>query len=410
MGVSQEQVFVMQLTQHFKLNHVTESQITTYESMNPSMVQDNQMCKLGSENSQDICHLQLSDSAADNNALLTEQPTTYHYDECGFQNSNQILREMEDKKLYSLKMQNNVCAQCGKSIQDRYFLSAVEKKWHIGCLLCCVCKKSLDKAGSCFSKGDNIYCKVDYFRIFGARRCSKCLASISSSELVMRAKQLVFHVSCFSCEVCNTRLTKGDQFGIKNSSILCRLHFEKPENPNNYMLMQTTKYNEPLDINTQTNIEDSGNVYPGFYNSPQIETPQQPRQKGRPRKRKHKDIERMTANLDLNTEYLELGFSRDSLTGSSRTKRMRTSFKHHQLRAMKSYFAINHNPDAKDLKQLSQKTGLPKRVLQVWFQNARAKFRRVISKQDGKPGEHEEYETYASPIRIGNNASPGSVD
>lgn len=32
---------------------------------------------------------------------------------------------------------------------------------------------------------------------------------------------------------------------------------------------------------------------------------------------------------------------------------------------MKSYFAINHNPDAKDLKQLAQKTGLTKRVLQV---------------------------------------------
>ncbi|KAJ9589845.1 hypothetical protein L9F63_027895, partial [Diploptera punctata] len=51
--------------------------------------------------------------------------------------------------------------------------------------------------------------------------------------------------------------------------------------------------------------------------------------------------------------------------GQQRTKRMRTSFKHHQLRTMKSYFAINHNPDAKDLKQLSQKTGLPKRVLQA---------------------------------------------
>ncbi len=48
-----------------------------------------------------------------------------------------------------------------------------------------------------------------------------------------------------------------------------------------------------------------------------------------------------------------------------RTKRMRTSFKHHQLRTMKSYFSINHNPDAKDLKQLAQKTGLTKRVLQV---------------------------------------------
>ena len=50
-----------------------------------------------------------------------------------------------------------------------------------------------------------------------------------------------------------------------------------------------------------------------------------------------------------------------------RTKRMRTSFKHHQLRTMKSYFAINQNPDAKDLKQLAQKTGLSKRVLQVCY-------------------------------------------
>ncbi|KAB7498592.1 LIM/homeobox protein Lhx2 [Armadillidium nasatum] len=61
---------------------------------------------------------------------------------------------------------------------------------------------------------------------------------------------------------------------------------------------------------------------------------------------------------------------------------MRTSFKHHQLRTMKSYFALNQNPDAKDLKQLAQKTGLSKRVLQVWFQNARAKWRRNILKQE----------------------------
>ena len=39
-------------------------------------------------------------------------------------------------------------------------------------------------------------------------------------------------------------------------------------------------------------------------------------------------------------------------------------------------FNQKHNPDAKDLKQLSIETGLSKRVLQVWFQNARAKHRR----------------------------------
>ncbi|GBP93824.1 Protein apterous [Eumeta japonica] len=74
----------------------------------------------------------------------------------------------------------------------------------------------------------------------------------------------------------------------------------------------------------------------------------------------------ITSRIHLNPDYLEMGFRGGGALGSaSRTKRMRTSFKHHQLRTMKSYFAINHNPDAKDLKQLSQKTGLPKRVLQV---------------------------------------------
>lgn len=73
---------------------------------------------------------------------------------------------------------------------------------------------------------------------------------------------------------------------------------------------------------------------------------------------------------DINSDYLDMSFGRSPGTpgmhsSSQRTKRMRTSFKHHQLRTMKSYFSINHNPDAKDLKQLSQKTGLPKRVLQV---------------------------------------------
>lgn len=60
------------------------------------------------------------------------------------------------------------------------------------------------------------------YRVFGTRRCSRCMASISSSELVMRARHLVFHIRCFSCAVCNTPLTKGDQFGMRDSSVFCR--------------------------------------------------------------------------------------------------------------------------------------------------------------------------------------------
>ena len=51
--------------------------------------------------------------------------------------------------------------------------------------------------------------------------------------------------------------------------------------------------------------------------------------------------------------------------GQAKTKRARTSFKHHQLRIMKAHFQINQNPDSRELKMLSQKTGLDKKVLQV---------------------------------------------
>ena len=82
----------------------------------------------------------------------------------------------------------------------------------------------------------------------------------------------------------------------------------------------------------------------------------------------------------------DLGMSHDMHLQPPRQKRMRTSFKHHQLRIMKSYFALNHNPDAKDLKQLAQKTGLNKRVLQVRViggPDVNSMF--VLSLRDGSP-------------------------
>ncbi|KAL7048480.1 hypothetical protein ACKWTF_003356 [Chironomus riparius] len=287
------------------------------------------------------------------------------------------------------------CAGCGRLIQDRFYLSAIDKKWHSGCLQCCVCENALDGQTSLFCREGNIYCKNDYYRIYGARRCSKCLASISSSELVMRARHLVYHIQCFSCAICNQVLNKGDQFGVRNSAVFCRLHFDiDPSTPSPYSCSYTPSNAFCDSPNAPSSPSELTSIESGFYGAQHLNSsnansitplPQQPRQKGRPRKRKPKDIEAMTANLDLNSDYLELGFGRGSLgSAASRAKRMRTSFKHHQLRTMKSYFAINHNPDAKDLKQLSQKTGLPKRVLQVWFQNARAKWRRMMMKQEGK--------------------------
>jgi hypothetical protein len=63
--------------------------------------------------------------------------------------------------------------------------------------------------------------------------------------------------------------------------------------------------------------------------------------------------------------YLDGSFGCGLDASQAKTKRARTSFKHHQLRIMKAHFQSNQNPDSRELKLLSQKTGLDKKVLQV---------------------------------------------
>ena len=66
----------------------------------------------------------------------------------------------------------------------------------------------------------------------------------------------------------------------------------------------------------------------------------------------------------------------NNIRKDKKQKRVRTTFKHHQLIAMKEAFDADKNPDSNALKRLSDKIDLKKRVLQVWFQNARAKYRK----------------------------------
>ncbi|XP_061321549.1 LIM/homeobox protein Lhx9 isoform X2 [Pezoporus flaviventris] len=260
-----------------------------------------------------------------------------------------------------------LCAGCGGKISDRYYLLAVDKQWHLRCLKCCECKLALESELTCFAKDGSIYCKEDYYR-FSVQRCARCHLGISASEMVMRARESVYHLSCFTCTTCNKTLTTGDHFGMKDNLVYCRAHFES--------LLQG-EYPPQLSY-TELAAKSGGLALPYFNGTGTV-------QKGRPRKRKSPalGVDIVTYNSGCNeNEADHLDRDQQPYPPSQKTKRMRTSFKHHQLRTMKSYFAINHNPDAKDLKQLAQKTGLTKRVLQVWFQNARAKFRRNLLRQE----------------------------
>jgi len=56
------------------------------------------------------------------------------------------------------------CAACGARIEDRYFLMAAEKHWHVSCLTCVDCKLNMDNELTCFVRDGNVYCKEDYYR------------------------------------------------------------------------------------------------------------------------------------------------------------------------------------------------------------------------------------------------------
>nr|XP_034969511.1 LIM/homeobox protein Lhx2 [Zootoca vivipara] len=119
-----------------------------------------------------------------------------------------------------------LCAGCGGKISDRYYLLAVDKQWHMRCLKCCECKLNLESELTCFSKDGSIYCKEDYYRRFSVQRCARCHLGISASEMVMRARETVYHLNCFTCSTCAKMLTTGDHFGMKDNVVYCRLHFE----------------------------------------------------------------------------------------------------------------------------------------------------------------------------------------
>ena len=102
---------------------------------------------------------------------------------------------------------SQLCAGCGKNIQDRYLLRALDQLWHEDCLKCGCCDCRLGEVGSTlYTKGNLMLCKRDYLRLFGnTGYCAACNKVIPAFEMVMRAKNNVYHLECFACQQCNHR-------------------------------------------------------------------------------------------------------------------------------------------------------------------------------------------------------------
>ncbi|XP_039977224.1 LIM/homeobox protein Awh-like [Xiphias gladius] len=236
-----------------------------------------------------------------------------------------------------------ICAGCGELVCDRFFLLAAGRVWHGACLRCSQCQCELQTHPSLYWRDGNIYCQQDYCRLFGGGQCARCLQPIPASALVMRSGELTYHPQCFSCQECEMKLTPGNLYCMQGQNLYCQSHYHDDGSV-------------PLshDPQPKPNLKEAPNQVSG---------------------EGEESVSSSEPRLD------------DRVTGGRtrrRTKRIRTCFRSEQLRALESYFAQKHNPDGKDWTCLAHKTGLPKRVLQVWFQNARAKLRRSLSADDSQ--------------------------
>lgn len=57
-----------------------------------------------------------------------------------------------------------LCAGCHLRIVDKFFLSALDSKWHTSCLKCSECGMELESQISCYERDGLILCKQDYHR------------------------------------------------------------------------------------------------------------------------------------------------------------------------------------------------------------------------------------------------------
>merc|ERR1712083_506727 len=236
-----------------------------------------------------------------------------------------------------------VCRECNKAIQDEFVFVVGSSYLHQECLKCSVCCEEL--SDSCFSKFEQFYCKKDFYKMFGPK-CGACHLVFDETDQVRSIGKSQFHVDCFSCSKCGVSLDKGMKAAVDQmGNLLCEQDF------NNDTLEDT---NTTLDEEISCNIS----ILEGSTDNVKLpETPES--QPDSAKENKEEDDDDKKEEKD------------------GKRRGPRTTIKAKQFDVLRNVFEQNPKPTRLMREQVAKETGLPMRVIQVWFQNKRSKVKRM---------------------------------
>ena len=287
-------------------------------------------------------------------------------------NCAQCHTSIRDEYLYNLSSGGGNSAHCNNNMNTPVPMNNSIIPSHMGplhksCLRCGECGEYLEN--TCFTNQGSFYCKRDYYRLFGPR-CTGCLIPFEFHEEATRLREDVYyHPDCIVCSVCSGTVATGQnvQYSPTDGLLYCEDH--------SFMChMKTTL---PVDSNYSSTSSGpyQGNNSNGSNGDSGIES----------------DLSLQGEKLDgmsgpgpkspISNEGEEDddGDLSDSEKRDKENKRRgpRTTIKAKQLEVLKNVFMATPKPTRLMREQLAKETGLPMRVIQVWFQNKRSKEKRM---------------------------------
>ncbi|KAI4563301.1 hypothetical protein MJT46_010910 [Ovis ammon polii x Ovis aries] len=249
------------------------------------------------------------------------------------------------------------CAGCNQHILDKFILKVLDRHWHSSCLKCADCQMQL--ADRCFSRAGSVYCKEDFFKLHHKAEETRKQRVKVSAQWDLEDNWTVGQLDGPEVEAHGHPRTVG-RFGTKCTA--CQQGI-----PPTQVVRKAQDFVYHLHCfaciicNRQLATGDE------FYLM----------EDGR---------------LVCKEDYETAKQNDDSEAGA---KRPRTTITAKQLETLKNAYKNSPKPARHVREQLSSETGLDMRVVQVWFQNRRAKEKRL--KKDA--GRHRWGQFYKSVKR-----------